>query len=284
MTSSIAPGNIQYSYAQIEGIWVQAGGPVGVAPIAAAIAMAESGGNTTATDNDSNGSVDRGLWQIISIHGALSTYDVMGNARAAVSISNNGTNWSPWVTYSNGAYRKYYQTGVTPDTNVPINATNAAANSGQPQQAETMSIWGDAGGIAKCIANPALCVADKTQGAASGYAGKLVLGIIGMVLNPLIQIIAGILGITAGAAFMVIGIYLAISGTQTGRKAMGGGLMAAGLVTGQPEVMAAGRGAQGGAFGMARGVSAQRTQTIRGQQVQARQEAGHRAVTEREVY
>jgi hypothetical protein len=38
---SIAAGNIQYNYAQLEGIWTQAGGSTGAAPIAAAIAMAE---------------------------------------------------------------------------------------------------------------------------------------------------------------------------------------------------------------------------------------------------
>jgi len=290
-TGSMANGNsnnpsggVQFTYAQLEGLWIQAGGNPQSAAVAAAVAMAESGGNSQATDNDSNGSVDRGLWQINSIHGAQSTYDVMGNARAAVAISNNGSNWSPWVTYNTGAYRKYLQSGIAPDMSVPINATNAAANTGQPQQAETMSIWGDVTGIAKCIAMPALCVADKTQGAASGYAGKLVLGIIGMVLNPLIQIVAGILGITAGASFMIIGIYLMIMDTQTGRKATGLGLTAAGAATGQPELMAAGGATRGGTMGMARAAGAQRTQTIRGQQVAARQQAGHTAVTQREVY
>ena len=49
--------------------------------------------------------LDRGYWQVNSIWGALSTYDPAGNARAAVQISGDGTNWSPWVTYSTGAYQ-----------------------------------------------------------------------------------------------------------------------------------------------------------------------------------
>ena len=73
--------------------------------MAAEIATAESGGQQYATDNDSNGTMDRGYWQINSIRGAQSTYDPAGNARAAVQISRDGTNWTPWVTYNTGAYQ-----------------------------------------------------------------------------------------------------------------------------------------------------------------------------------
>ena len=280
-------GSVQYTYAQLQCVWNQAGGNPQAAPIAAAIAMAESGGNSQATDNDSNGSTDRGLWQINSVHGAQSSYDVMTNARAAVAISNNGTTWSPWVTYQTGAYQQYMQSGVQPDCSAPINATNAAANQGGAD-AQEVSIFGDAGSALKCVSSPLSCIQDNTAAGggkvAGTIAGKLVLSIIGMVLNPLIEIVAGIMGITAGAALMVIGLYLTISGTQTGRKAIGTGIGAAGMATGQPELMAAGRGAQGGMFGMMSAAGSQRTQTIRGQEVGARQQATRQAVTEREVY
>ena len=48
---------------------------------------------------------ERGYWQINTNHGSLSTYDPLGNARAAVIISANGTNWHPWTTFTSGAYR-----------------------------------------------------------------------------------------------------------------------------------------------------------------------------------
>jgi hypothetical protein len=89
----------------LEALWESAGGSSGAAFTAAEIAMAESSGRQYATDNNTNGSTDRGYWQINSIHGALSTYDAAGNARAAVQISGNGTDWSPWVTYNTGAYQ-----------------------------------------------------------------------------------------------------------------------------------------------------------------------------------
>jgi LysM repeat protein len=84
----------------LEALWVEAGGSPAAEVTAASIAMAESGGNQFAT-----GTVgERGYWQINPVNGALSTYDPYGNARAAVIMSGNGTNWSPWTTYTSGAY------------------------------------------------------------------------------------------------------------------------------------------------------------------------------------
>ena len=89
----------------LEALWESAGGSPGAAFMAAEIARAESGGQQNATDNNSNGSTDRGYFQINSTWGALSTYDPAGNARAAVQISHDGTDWGPWVTYQTGAYQ-----------------------------------------------------------------------------------------------------------------------------------------------------------------------------------
>ncbi len=84
----------------LEQLWLDAGGSPAAEVTAASIAMAESGGNQFAT-----GTVgERGYWQINPVNGALSTYDPYGNARAAVIMSADGTNWSPWTTYTSGAY------------------------------------------------------------------------------------------------------------------------------------------------------------------------------------
>ncbi len=85
----------------LEELWEEAGGSHAEAFMAAEIAMAESSGRQFAT-----GSVgERGYWQINPNHGALSTYDPLGNAKAAVIISGNGTNWSPWTTFTSGAFQ-----------------------------------------------------------------------------------------------------------------------------------------------------------------------------------
>ena len=89
----------------LESLWEQAGGSASTAFMAAEIATAESSGNPGSTDNDSNGSTDRGLWQINSTWGNLSTYNELGNAQAAVQISHDGTSWQPWVTFQKGAYQ-----------------------------------------------------------------------------------------------------------------------------------------------------------------------------------
>jgi len=81
---------------------VAAGGRTSAKFTAAEIAMAESGGSQFALSPTN----DYGYWQINGGHGpALATYNPIGNAKAAIAISSNGTNWSPWTTYVTGAYR-----------------------------------------------------------------------------------------------------------------------------------------------------------------------------------
>lgn len=90
---------------------IQAGFPRGTWRTAVAVALAESGGNSDATHRNSNGSTDYGLFQINSIHSALladhNWRDPVDNARMALSISSNGSNWQPWVAWKSGAHRKY---------------------------------------------------------------------------------------------------------------------------------------------------------------------------------
>ena len=86
--------------AGLEALWEQAGGSPARAVTAASVAMAESSGAQYATGSAG----ERGYWQIHPDHGSLSTYDPYGNARAAVIVSADGTNWSPWTTYTSGAY------------------------------------------------------------------------------------------------------------------------------------------------------------------------------------
>jgi LysM repeat protein len=84
----------------LEELWEEAGGSRAEAFMAASIAMAESSGRQFAT----GAAGERGYWQIHPDHGSLSTYDPLGNAKAAVSISDDGVNWTPWTTFTSGAY------------------------------------------------------------------------------------------------------------------------------------------------------------------------------------
>jgi len=84
----------------LERLWIDAGGSPGHAFMAAEIAMAESGGRQYAHSPTD----DFGYWQINASNGPLATYSALGNARSAIVLSHNGTDWGPWSTYTSGAY------------------------------------------------------------------------------------------------------------------------------------------------------------------------------------
>ena len=84
----------------LEQLWDAAGGNPSHAFMAAEIAMAESGGNQYAHSPTD----DFGYWQINASNGSLATYNALGNAKSAIILSDDGTNWSPWTTYTAGLY------------------------------------------------------------------------------------------------------------------------------------------------------------------------------------
>ncbi|GAB3009628.1 transglycosylase SLT domain-containing protein [Saccharothrix stipae] len=87
--------------------------------IAVAVALAESGGdprahNATPPDNS------YGLWQInmlgsmgparrreFGLESNRELFDPAENARAANKISGDGRSWTPWTTYTSGAYKRH---------------------------------------------------------------------------------------------------------------------------------------------------------------------------------
>ena len=102
LTSSAKKLSGNLSCSGLEALWKAAGGRKSAAFMAAEIAMAESGGRQYAHSPTN----DYGYWQINGGHGpAMATYNPIGNAKAAIAISSNGTNWRPWTTYVTGAYR-----------------------------------------------------------------------------------------------------------------------------------------------------------------------------------
>jgi murein DD-endopeptidase MepM/ murein hydrolase activator NlpD len=85
--------------------------------IIVAIAQAESGLNTAARGVNSDGSIDRGIVQINSKwHAEYSdacAYEPSCAMRAAYQISNKGTNFTPWSTYTSGAYKQFLSGGTS---------------------------------------------------------------------------------------------------------------------------------------------------------------------------
>jgi hypothetical protein len=105
-----------FSYAQLEGLWEEAGGPAGEASLAAAIAEAESGGNplaaypgTTVAPGKGSTTDATGLWQILGLPAgnftAAELTDPYENAKMAVAkYTQAGNSFSPWQTYDEGDY------------------------------------------------------------------------------------------------------------------------------------------------------------------------------------
>ena len=95
----------QYNLHELEVLWIAQGGNKASAHIAAAIALAESGGHPREISSTN----DWGLWQINApSHPTMYTLDPGRNTTAAIKISRNGRDWSPWVTYQTGAYWRHW--------------------------------------------------------------------------------------------------------------------------------------------------------------------------------
>lgn len=134
---------MRYTYSQLEDIWIRNGGSKPMAPLMAAIAEVESGGDPTAE----NPSGATGLWQMEwplyanFVPGATSRQAYQNpdiNAKAAVKLSQNNPsvapgspvydNWIKWETPAN-AYRSYLKGGVPP-TNAPGSVGGSGGSSG----------------------------------------------------------------------------------------------------------------------------------------------------------
>lgn len=139
----------QLAYAELAGLWIEAGGAGQAAAVAAAVAMAESGGcqytlagpvdirpvkvcsyRQTTLENSC------GFWQInLKAHPSYSApaiFDQLANAGAAIAISRDGADWSAWTTYTNGAYRQYLQTNFVPTIPGPTGGTTTGTLSEAP--------------------------------------------------------------------------------------------------------------------------------------------------------
>jgi hypothetical protein len=108
---------------QLVSLWISNGGSKTASAVAGAVAYAESGGDPNAINHNTDGSIDYGLWQINSVHGVgMAALDPDTNAKLAILISKNGTDWSPWVTYQTGKFKQFLpstqsaQSGATDPT------------------------------------------------------------------------------------------------------------------------------------------------------------------------
>jgi lysozyme-like protein len=225
-----------YTYAELEGLWIQAGGPRTLAPVAAAIAEAESGGNPNAR----NPSGATGLWQIL---GAVNPADQnkltdpQVNAREAVlkwqTAPGGGKNFTPWTTFTSGAYKRFLNTKTTPATpGGTTGSTSSATPSTGPGGASSTCIIGISPNVSLgpiSVGAGEICFFTKTE--ARALIGGLMLaagGLAGFV-GLAVLVAGGFSGTKAGAAagrgLETVGAGVALI---PGAEAAGAGIAAAG--------------------------------------------------------
>ena len=94
------------SLGQVATLMQQAGFPTSAIPQGLGVATAESGLRSDAVSKpNSNGTVDRGLWQINSVHGKdpARLMDPAYNTQVAFELWRSaGNSWRPWSTFNNG--------------------------------------------------------------------------------------------------------------------------------------------------------------------------------------
>ena len=239
-----------YTYAQLQGLWIANGGNRAVAPLAAAIALAESSGQSAVTSANPDGGVNVGLWQLDTKgkgagHTVAQLQDPATNAAVAVAGSKNGTDWSAWATFVSGAYKRFMNGSTTPDMNVPGGAHLTAATSADSAAGPdcAFSIGGQHIGIlfGHGPSLPSACILRKTE--VRALMGALILGAGALVMMPGLVIVmaygfkaSGAAAATARAAQYVPGGGTAIRAARTAGAAYS---------RGGPQRPSAGRGRRG---------------------------------------
>lgn len=124
----------QYNYSQLEELWINAGGNRAIAPVMAAIALAESSGRSDAF----NASGASGLWQIL---GAVNQSDqnqlfnpIVNAHEAVLKYQTQGL--GAWVTYTSGAYKQFLQ-GAAPATGPLAGGSGGGGSGGASTTAST---------------------------------------------------------------------------------------------------------------------------------------------------
>ena len=149
------PSGKQFSVGQLKELALSVGFNEKNASIAAAVAMGESGGDSS---NDTiksglyakNGETSYGLWQI-NMTGALGPerikqfglssykdlYDPVTNARAAFKLS-GGSNWQPWSVYTDGKYQQYLKEAQKPTSKPAAKSGSSKTSASQASSATSI--------------------------------------------------------------------------------------------------------------------------------------------------
>ena len=232
MTQCQGAGGIgtRYTYAQLEGIWINNGGNKAMAPLMAAVAEVESGGCSTAY----NASGATGLWQIEwplhegIVPGATSRQALFNpntNAKAAIRLSGNKNSVAPgspvydnWLQYEPpGAYKQFLKNSTTPDTSVPGGSSTGGGTTATLTAASSPGcLLGIPSVDLKVTSIGGGCIVSKSEGRAVIGAMVMASGAVILGLGALVLVAIGLkhsgAGRVAGGALEAGGAAAAVLG------------------------------------------------------------------------
>lgn len=170
--------------------WAQQSGFTGKdLQISVAVALAESSGRIDATNHDSNGTTDYGVWQINSVHAALfeqyPQWWSVENADMAHSVF-TGSGWNAWTTFTSGAYKSHM-----PDAGA---AAQNPSTGNQGTAPVNTSIGNALKGIAQAVFKSAAWVTDPhnwVRVAMVSVGGALVIGAVLKISEPVTEPVIG---------------------------------------------------------------------------------------------
>jgi Lysozyme like domain len=185
------------TFDQLRALWIARGGDPSMASIMAAIALAESSGNASNTTGDNGTSW--GLWQIHwTVHPQFNPAqltDPAYNTDAAIQLSGNGKDLSPWTTWKSwvAGYGHGYDViskilgpypGKDPGSSSSIlsGSSNAGSSSSSTSAASTSSTPAGEPAWLKAIHDIPFGIGPATEGVVSAgivLSASLVLFIIG---------------------------------------------------------------------------------------------------------
>lgn len=133
------------------------------AAIAAAIAMAESGGKSDALSSTG----DYGLWQINKASWPQFTGDLFDpsyNAEAMAVVKSSGRGWDHWTTYRNGSYKPFLATYAIGRVAAGDDETGGGVGVGDVVGAVTDSAFGWVGELTSSLGTIAFALVLSTVG------------------------------------------------------------------------------------------------------------------------
>jgi hypothetical protein len=213
-TTLARPVQTRLSFQQLEQLWISNGGSPTWAPTMAAVALAESGGNPTALNNNpATGDYSVGLWQINYFGSLLGprtaqygspqalAADPNAQAKAAINLLGSGSGISNWEGDPVGA-------AVVANGGTPLS----------PSQAQSVA----GGGSVPGTTTPGGAATLTAATAGSCDSSKYLINVLGAHFISQCQekAIKGGLLVLAGGVLMLVGTVAVIAKSGIGKKAI----------------------------------------------------------------